>query len=106
VPNEGSAAYRLDYPQVQHQLYVAGAELGYPDPALERAILAQALPALPETIAERMVRVANEVRRLFVGEGEGGRELTLTLSTRTLVRWAHLALTFKGAPNVLEYALA
>jgi cobaltochelatase CobS len=81
-------------------------EVGYPDPALERAILAQALPALPETIAERMVRVANEIRRLFVGAGEGGRELTVTLSTRTLVRWALLALTFKGAPNVLEYALA
>lgn len=81
-------------------------EVGYPEPALERAILATALPALPEVIAERMIRVANEVRRLFVGEDEGGRELTVTLSTRTLVRWAHLALTFKGAPNVLEYALA
>jgi cobaltochelatase CobS len=53
-----------------------------------------------------MIRVANEVRRLFVGEAEGGRELTVTLSTRTLVRWAHLALTFKGAPNVIAYALA
>jgi cobaltochelatase CobS len=81
-------------------------EVGYPEPTLERAILATAQPALPEVIAERMIRVASEVRRLFVGEVEGGRELTVTLSTRTLVRWAHLALTFKGAPNVLEYALA
>jgi cobaltochelatase CobS len=61
-------------------------EVGYPDPALERAILAQALPVLPEIIAERMIRVASEVRRLFVGEAEGGRELTVTLSTRTLIK--------------------
>jgi len=32
-------------------------------------------------------------------------ELTVTMSTRTLVRWATLAVTFKGAPKVLEYAL-
>ena len=27
------------------------------------------------------------------------------MSTRTLVRWAGLSLTFKGAPKVFEYAL-
>ena len=36
---------------------------------------------------------------------EAGRELTVTLSTRTLVRWARLALTFKGAPQPLAYTL-
>ena len=51
-------------------------------------------------------QVAAEIRRLFVGDpAGGGPELTITMSTRTLVRWATLALTFKGAPKVFEYAL-
>jgi len=29
----------------------------------------------------------------------------VTLSTRTLVRWARLTVTFKGAPSPLAYAL-
>jgi cobaltochelatase CobS len=54
-----------------------------------------------------MLLVAAEVRRLFMGNGaEGGPELTVTMSTRTLVRWASLSLTFKGAPKVFEYALS
>ena len=40
-----------------------------------------------------------------MGQADAGRELTVTLSTRTLVRWARLALTFKGAPQPLAYAL-
>jgi cobaltochelatase CobS len=31
--------------------------------------------------------------------------VSLTLSTRGLVRWATLTVAFKGAPNALEYAL-
>jgi len=40
-----------------------------------------------------------------IGTGQdGGGELSLTLSTRGLVRWASLAATFKGAPNALAYS--
>jgi cobaltochelatase CobS len=45
------------------------------------------------------------VRRLFLGAPDAGPELTVTLSTRALLRWARLALTFKGAPQPLAYAL-
>jgi len=53
-----------------------------------------------------MIAVAAEIRRLFVGDpSRGGAELTVTMSTRILVRWATLSLTFKGAPKVFAYAL-
>ena len=53
-----------------------------------------------------MIQVAGEIRRLFVGDSEGGGpELTVTMSTRTLMRWAQLSMTFKGAPRVFDYAL-
>ena len=77
----------------------------YPDGATEQGLLRTLVPKLPEAIGEKMVGVANEVRRLFMGQADAGRELTVTLSTRTLVRWARLALTFKGAPQPLAYAL-
>jgi len=80
--------------------------VGYPEPAVEKAVVAQAAPRLPELIIDKMIAVAGEIRRLFMGDGaEGGPELTVTMSTRTLVRWASLSLTFKGAPKVFEYAL-
>ncbi|MCF7985382.1 MAG: CbbQ/NirQ/NorQ/GpvN family protein [Thiohalocapsa sp.] len=86
-------------------------QVGYPDPESELSLLAQQVPDLPAEIARKLVVVANEVRRLFLGEqGADGLpaetgELTVTLSTRTLVRWARLTVTFKGAPNALAYAL-
>jgi cobaltochelatase CobS len=79
----------------------------YPEPELEKQVILTAVPKLPETIVDKMLLVAAEVRRLFMGNGaEGGPELTVTMSTRTLVRWATLSLTFKGAPKVFEYALS
>ena len=90
--------------------------VAYPDPESELSLLDQLVPGLPTEIARKLVVVANEVRRLFLGEsgsapgadlatGNAGGELTVTLSTRTLVRWARLTVTFKGAPNPLAYAL-
>lgn len=80
-------------------------EVGYPEPALEHAVLQNAVPSLPTEIVSKMLRVANEIRTLFLGAGHEGGELTVTMSTRTLVRWGLLAATFKGAPKVFEYAL-
>lgn len=78
----------------------------YPEPDLEKALVLQATPKLPELIADKMILVAAEIRRLFMGAGdEGDPELTVAMSTRTLVRWARLSLAFKGAPKVFEYAL-
>ncbi|BAU58137.1 aerobic cobaltochelatase CobS subunit [Halorhodospira halochloris] len=77
----------------------------YPDPEAEKEMLQAAVPSLPEEIVSRMLSVAGEVRRLFMGSDSEAGQLTVTMSTRTLVRWATLAATFKGAPNVFEYSL-
>jgi cobaltochelatase CobS len=81
-------------------------EVGYADTDTEETILARAVPGLPEPFRQNMVKVANAIRRLFIGGADSGAELSITLSTRTLVRWAKLTLAFKGAPNAVEYALA
>ncbi|MCK7472165.1 MAG: CbbQ/NirQ/NorQ/GpvN family protein [Desulfomicrobium escambiense] len=79
--------------------------VGYLEPDVELGVLAGAVPSLPPEVGEKLIAVANEVRRLFVGEGESTAQLTITLSTRTLVRWARLALTFRGAPQPIRFAL-
>ena len=80
-------------------------QVGYPEAELEKQVILGAVPKMPETIVEKMIRVAEEVRRLLLGSDREAGELTVTMSTRTLVRWASLSLTFKGAPNVFHYAL-
>ncbi|NEX21804.1 AAA domain-containing protein [Thiorhodococcus mannitoliphagus] len=80
-------------------------QVGYLSPDDELGVLQASAPSLPREVATLMITVANEIRRLFLGEGEQGAELTVTLSTRTLVRWARLALTFRGAPQPIAYAL-
>jgi len=80
-------------------------EIGYPEPDLEDSVLAKAVPGMPQVIREKMIRVANEVRKLFVGTDDAPGAISLTMSTRGLLRWAALTVSFKGAPNALEYAL-
>jgi cobaltochelatase CobS len=79
--------------------------VGYLDADTELGILMVKVPSLPREVGTKMILVANEIRRLFMGESDAHAELTLTLSTRTLVRWAQLALTFRGAPQPIAYAL-
>lgn len=77
----------------------------YPQASTELAILQKLTPEIPEKIREKMVKAANEVRRLFVGESTTGDALTITISTRTLCRWASLVLDYRNSPKPLEYAL-
>lgn len=79
--------------------------VGYMPADEEEALLEAAIPALPSAIREGMVKVANDIRRLFMGDDNTQGMLSLTMSTRTLVRWAKLTMTFRGAPNALAYAL-
>jgi len=82
------------------------AEVTYPDAKVEMGILEKVAPTIIQAIREHMVQFANEIRDQFVaGQTE------VTLSTRTLVRWAKLAsfysATFaglKGAPEPLLHA--
>jgi cobaltochelatase CobS len=73
-------------------------EIGYPDADAETKLLERLAPALPETLRKGMVEFANEVRRLFMGEGDGqqpGESIEITFSTRTLIRWADLTQRFQ-----------
>lgn len=82
-------------------------EVGYADPEVEKGILANACPRLHSTIAESMIKVANKIRFLFMGDGvsSDAQRLNVTMSTRTLVRWAKLTVGYQAAPNAVALAL-
>lgn len=80
-------------------------EVAYMGEADEKALLARKFPGIPEPITAGMVRVATEIRKLFTGGAEGIGILSVTMSTRCLIRWAGLLVAFKGAPSALSYAL-
>jgi len=82
-------------------------KVSYADEKAEANILNAMVPRLPENIRTGMIRVANEIRNLFLGESGDGQDgqISCTMSTRTLIRWAKLTLVFRGAPNAIEYAL-
>tara|TARA_R110002167_G_scaffold204404_1_gene408450 strand:+ start:14039 stop:15004 length:966 start_codon:yes stop_codon:yes gene_type:complete len=80
-------------------------EVDYPTEDVEMMILERKTPELPEDLRRKMIRVANMIRRLFVGGDESATPLTITMSTRALCRWAKLTLTFRNAPNALAYSL-
>lgn len=72
-------------------------EVGYPAPDVEKDLLARIRPELPEDIRNKMVDFANEIRRLFMREADGTllNSIEVTLSTRTLLRWADLTVRFQ-----------
>lgn len=74
-------------------------EVPYQDARVEEELLTRLVPAMKPVLGG-MVQLANEVRKLFAD----GR-IALTLSTRTLVRWARIAEDFRNSPNALEYGL-
>jgi cobaltochelatase CobS len=80
-------------------------EVHYPLPEDEMLLLKEYVPSMPEPVMENMIKVANQIRRVFLGGVDGPGMLSVTLSTRGLVRWALLTATFKSAPNALSYAL-
>ena len=73
-------------------------EVGYPKPDVEKMLLAERFPVLPEELTHKLVDFAGEVRKLFMGEGDGQNlsgAIEVTLSTRTLLRWAELTVRFQ-----------
>ena len=52
--------------------------MDYPEPDQEADLIAQAVPALPTEIVHKMIEVAGEVRRLFVGQRDDGPAIELT----------------------------
>ena len=79
----------------------------YLSEAEEVVILRKAVPNLPEQLAAKMVQVAGAVRQQYLGSSAGDASLDITLSTRTLVRWAQLSDAWRLAKqtNPLKLAL-
>ncbi len=78
----------------------------YPSEEIELKILEKKAPDLPVELREKMVRTANQIRKLYIGGPEIATPLTITMSTRALCRWAKQALVYRNAPTSgLAYAL-
>ncbi len=72
-------------------------EMGYPDKKVEEKLLADRFSTIPVDVRKHMVRFANEVRKLFMGDGDAGsNQLEVTFSTRSLLRWADLTMRFQA----------
>lgn len=74
-------------------------EVGYMDSETELAVLEAKVPELPEEIRKTMVEVANKFRSLFMGESDAEGAIEVTMSTRTLVRWAKLTYFMHNRAN-------
>lgn len=81
--------------------------VGYMDSESEERVLAAKVSKMPMKLRQKLVEVANAIRTQFLGESGTGADgnLSITMSTRTLVRWAKLAFDFRQHPAPLQYAL-
>ena len=70
-------------------------EVGYPKAEVEVNLLQQKFPQIPTDILTKMVDFANDVRKNFMGNSTAHDALEVTLSTRTLIRWAELTMAFQ-----------
>jgi len=81
----------------------------YPDPEVELKILLSKAPQTPKPLARAMIDVANDVRSVFMGTSDSNESLEVTISTRGLLRWAKIAVTYANAEksgiNPIKYAL-
>ena len=80
--------------------------VGYPDEAVETALLEKEMPSTTPEVRKLMIRLAHEIRTLFLGEdGNGTGTLSATMSTRCLVRWARLSRDLRYEKHPLKEAL-
>lgn len=80
--------------------------VGYPEKDVEVSIMESVIPELTDTLREKMVDIANDIRSLHT---EGDNRIPLTMSTRTLVRWGQMTHAFHFLTNMnispISYAL-
>lgn len=84
-------------------------ECRYPEPEQEAQILRRSVPELPGPIARTLIKVANDVRAAYMGESADDAALDMTISTRSLIRWARGTIRYKDCTqrglNPIVYAL-
>jgi len=81
-------------------------EIGYIPKKEEIKLLMDAVPGLDSKLAASMAEIACAIRARHMGNGSSF--LSVTMSTRTLLRWARIASTYAhvGAPEPVQTALA
>lgn len=79
--------------------------VGYLEAAAEMPLLTANFKDIPEGLAENMVKIANSIRSRHLGNGAD--YLSVTMSTRTLLRWGRIASGYLavGAKAPLQEAL-
>ena len=83
-------------------------KVDYAQAKVEKGITKRLFPDFPTETLDKMIQFANEIRKAFVGGREGLNRTSITMSTRTLIRWVHLSTQLKNLPGVknsLRYAL-
>lgn len=87
---------RMDYPKPEEET-----------PLVEKVFVQLGIEdeAVAQMFAERMVDVANRVRKLYCGESDAAGAIDITLSTRSLKRWASLFMMFSEVDRPEHYAL-
>lgn len=80
-------------------------EFDYMSSDRELKVIKGHLSGAPEDVLKEMVGIANQVRNQFIGSNSTGtKSLTVTFSTRALIRWARIGVTYTKAG--VEAALA
>ena len=79
-------------------------EVSYLTKEVETKILESISPNMPKVLVEKMVDVANAIRKLFTGDDLNAGSISVPMSTRTLCRWARLSHSYMGMPNPLKVA--
>jgi cobaltochelatase CobS len=85
-------------------------EVGYPSEEVEESILSAIYgDQIDSQVRKNMINLANKVREQFIGTGNSGASLSITFSTRTLIRWCNLLVAYSRSPiagSRLEYSLS
>lgn len=83
----------------------------YPEPEVEIPLIKAVLlkggmdDQAVDVYAEKMVDVAGRIRKLYVGESDAADAIEVTMSTRSLIRWAALFCLFGSMDKPQHYAL-
>ena len=86
---------KVDYPTAAEEI-----------PLVRKAHTTQGLDeTIAQDCAERMVNVAGRVRKMYCGESDESDAIDITLSNRSLKRWAALFMLFTGVDEPVHYAL-
>lgn len=71
-------------------------EVDYPSQSQEEEILRKAVPYMPGAIRTSLIEVAGKIRNLFSGKDKEGAQIEVTMSTRTLIRFARMVWMFNS----------